>query len=563
MFRRVLQQLRPLLRRPRLDLIQIGVLSAVAGVCEAAVLVLVVNAAVAIAEDTAGAALELPITGWEVTIGTALWCAAGLAIVVGLLASLVAWLSARVGTEVLEAARHESIASFLASSWEQQEREREGSLQETVTTLAFQASSLTMSLTVALAAGLGLAALMLTAVLIDVVVAVIVFIVGMGLFAVLRPVAEMTRRHSADYVEANASYAEDVARTAAMSMELGVFGTDDEALDALDRSNDVVSKELRRTRFVAAVGTSLYRVVAILFLVAAVAGLNLAGGQRLVEVGAVALLVVRSLGYATSVQASIQQLSMLSPSLEALSARNARLRSSHPRRGSKPMSTFRSIEFRGVTYSYDEQTPALRDVDLNIEFAEVLGVVGPSGSGKSTLLQVLLRLRTPVDGSVLVDGLDYREIDPAAWSKLVAVVPQEPRLMEASIADNIAFLRPGVTRDDIEQAADAAHVGTDIRQLPDGFDTLLGPSGAGLSGGQKQRVAIARALVGRPQLLVLDEPTSALDADSERGIQETIVDLSGQVTLVIVAHRLSTLDACNRVIRVSAGRVEPAELPSH
>jgi len=226
------------------------------------------------------------------------------------------------------------------------------------------------------------------------------------------------------------------------------------------------------------------------------------------------------------------------------------------------VTSFDTIELVDVGYSYDDRIPAIRDVNLTIRRGEVLGIVGPSGSGKSTLLQVLLRLRLPGSGEVLVDGVDYATIDRTSWSHLVAVVPQEPQLIEASIADNIAFLRPEVTRDDVERAAEAAHVAAEVRELPDGFDTMLGPRGTGLSGGQKQRVAFARALAGTPQLLILDEPTSALDSESERRIRETISELEGRVTLVIVAHRLSTLDVCDRVITIADGTIEAITPPA-
>jgi ATP-binding cassette subfamily B protein len=554
--RHVAQQLRPFLRRPRVDLLIIASASAIAGLLEAAVLILVVNGAVAIADGTSGSPIELPVIGVDASIGQVLWTAAGLTIAVALVNTVVSWLSARVGTEVLETSRHRTIEAFLGSSWKTQSAERQGSIQETATTLAFQSSSLTMTMIGGLSAALALSALFLAAVLIDPIVTVIVLAFGVTLFAVFRPVSRVTRRHSSVYVEANSEYTEDVARMADMSMELRVFGVESQILEALDRSAATVNDSLRRTRFVARLGTTLYRDVAVLFLVAAVAALNLAGADRIVEVGAVALLIVRSLGYATLVQSAGQQVSELSPNLETLRARLERLESSREPAGSSVVTSFDTIELVEVGYSYDDRTPAIRDVNLTIHRGEVLGVVGPSGSGKSTLLQVLLRLRLPGSGAVLVDGVDYATIDRTSWSHLVAVVPQEPQLIEASIADNIAFLRPEVTRDDVERAAEAAHVAAEVRELPDGFDTLLGPRGTGLSGGQKQRVAFARALAGAPQLLILDEPTSALDGESERRIRETIGELKGQVTLVIVAHRLSTLDVCDRVITITDGSIE-------
>ncbi len=562
MIREVARQLRPLLDRPRTDLLVIAVVSAVAGVAEATVLVLIVNAAVAIAEGLAAAPIDLPVIGVEASVGAVLWTAAILGIGVALMNASVAWLSARTGTAVLRAARHRSIAAFLGASWSRQSAEREGSVQETATTLSFNCSSLTMILIRGIAAGIALAAMLATALLVDVLVTAVVVAFGAMLFLLFRPVARLTRRRATAFVGANSRFSEDVARMAAMSMEYRVFGVDRQVLRTLDDANADVSEKLRRSRFAAQIGATSYRDAAVLFLVAAVAALNAGDGDRLVEVGAVALLIVRGLGYATATQSALQQVNELAPNLALLNDRLERLEADRDTAGSVPADSFDSVELRGVSYTYDERAPALREVDLTIRQGEVLGIVGPSGSGKSTLLQILLRLRAPIDGTVRIDDLDYERIAPESWSRLVAMVPQEPQLMEASVAENIAFLRPGIDRAGVEAAADAAHVGTEIRALPNGFDTVLGPRGSGLSGGQKQRIAFARALAGQPRLLVLDEPTSALDGDSERRIQETIDELKGRVTMVIVAHRLSTLDVCDRVISMRGGRIEATESTS-
>ncbi len=359
MDRHVAQQLRPFLRRPRIDLLIIASASAIAGLLEAAVLILVVNGAVAIADGTSAMPIELPVIGVEASIGQVLWTAAGLTIAVAMVNTVVSWLSARVGTEVLETSRHRTIEAFLGSSWKTQSAERQGSIQETATTLAFQSSSLTMTMIGGLSAALALSALFLAAVLIDPIVTAIVLAFGVTLFAVFRPVSRLTRRHSSVYVEANSEYTEDVARMADMSMELRVFGVEPQILEALDRSAVTVNDSLRRTRFVARLGTTLYRDVAVLFLVAAVAALNLAGADRIVEVGAVALLIVRSLGYATLVQSAGQQVSELSPNLETLRARLERLESSREPAGSSVVTSFDTIELVDVGYSYDDRIPAI------------------------------------------------------------------------------------------------------------------------------------------------------------------------------------------------------------
>jgi ABC-type multidrug transport system fused ATPase/permease subunit len=169
-------------------------------------------------------------------------------------------------------------------------------------------------------------------------------------------------------------------------------------------------------------------------------------------------------------------------------------------------------------------------------------------------VQLLLRLRTPTRGQIIVSGVPYEELDPVAWRRLVSLVSQEPRLFEGTVAENIAFFRSRVSAEDVERAAAAAHVLDDIRHMEHGMATRLGPRGSGLSGGQKQRIAIARALVGQPQVLVLDEPTSALDLRSEELLRETVESLKGQVIVVIITHRLSILRACDRVLVLEGGR---------
>ncbi len=190
-------------------------------------------------------------------------------------------------------------------------------------------------------------------------------------------------------------------------------------------------------------------------------------------------------------------------------------------------------------------------------------MIGHSGAGKSTLVQLLLRLRHPTTGRILVDGVDYTEFTDASWAKVLGFVPQEPSLTEGTIAENIDFGR-GLPEDVIERAARDAHVEADVLGMEGGFAHELGPRGAGLSGGQKQRVAIARALAADPSLLVLDEPTSALDPRSEQLLVETLSSLKGRTTMVIVAHRLRTVRMCDRLAVFEQGRIvqigTPAEL---
>ena len=154
-----------------------------------------------------------------------------------------------------------------------------------------------------------------------------------------------------------------------------------------------------------------------------------------------------------------------------------------------------------------------------------------------------------------MNSVDLRTISPMSWSHLVAMVPQDNQLIRGSVADNVRFYRTDFSDVDVEQAARAAHVHDEIMALPDGYTTEIGPGARDLSGGQRQRLGITRALIGRPQMLVLDEPTSALDQRSEQLFRQTLMELRGATTLVLIAHRPATLEVCDRIVRVERGGV--------
>jgi ABC-type multidrug transport system fused ATPase/permease subunit len=223
------------------------------------------------------------------------------------------------------------------------------------------------------------------------------------------------------------------------------------------------------------------------------------------------------------------------------------------------------IELVDVTKTYRSgslEVEALRGIDLRINEAEFVAIVGPSGSGKSTLVQLLLRLREPTEGTFVVDGTDARQFALDEWYRHVSFVPQEPRLFAGTVAENIRFFRDGVDQDAIERAARLANLHNDVVTWPDGYDTLVGERGGQISGGQRQRLCIARALVERPSMIVLDEPTSALDVHSEALIRETVGALGGTTTVFVIAHRLSTLAVCNRIMAVLDGVLEGFDEPA-
>jgi ATP-binding cassette subfamily C protein len=217
----------------------------------------------------------------------------------------------------------------------------------------------------------------------------------------------------------------------------------------------------------------------------------------------------------------------------------------------------REITVSGVEYRYSPHAPpALKDVDLRIRRGESIGIIGSSGAGKSTLVDVLLGLIEPTRGAVLVDGRDIRR-SPRAWQSQIGYVAQSFSLLDDTLACNIAFGLDPATVDParLAEAICAARLEEVVAALPQGIDTPIGELGTRLSGGERQRVAIARALYNRPDVLVFDEATAALDPQTEREVTSAIAALHGLRTIVVIAHRLSTVRGCDRLVVMREGRV--------
>jgi ATP-binding cassette, subfamily B, bacterial len=548
-------QLRPLLGGKRRTVVSLSIISILSGFTEAGVLAVVAQVAASLVSGSKEVNAAIGPIHVHASVGALLALATGLALVRLALQVPISILPAKMAADTQAHLRRSLFAAFNQASWAMQSRDREGHLQEMMTSQVVQATWGALQISVLLTALFTFLVLIVSALLLNVVAALVVLVAAIGLFALLRPMNALGHRRSQALSQAQMDYAGGVGEAVRVAEETQVFGVGPAQQERIGGLVGGAQDLFYRTQLIGRLIPNLYQSLIFLIIVAGLGGLNAAGTGHVASLGAVVLLLVRAGTYGQQIQSAYQSVRQALPFVARLQEAEGKYLESIPATGGKPLPRVESLAFERVSYSYSPERPVLSDIDFGIAGGEAVGVVGPSGAGKSTMVQILLQLRDPVDGRYLVNGLPADGFDRDDWHRQVSYVPQDPRLIHTSVADNIRYFRD---LDDgaVEAAAKLARIHDDIVAWPQGYGTIVGPRADAVSGGQQQRICLARALVAKPTVLVLDEPTSALDPRSEALLQDSLRTLSGEVTLFIVAHRMSTLDICDRVIVVVDGRIE-------
>lgn len=382
-----------------------------------------------------------------------------------------------------------------------------------------------------------------------------VTIAGIGVWLLRSRVAK-GQEYGEGTIQANAWVQETVAEMLACAKLVKGFGSIGAASDRFRRAvrelTDIQVKDSRNRTMVGA----LYQPLTAIFLLS---GLYLALSVFKMAVPDVMVLLVvlfRLTPRVSDLQMSLHELNSLVPSMANIDRVAQLAKGLREREGGQPfLGLQQAIQMRAVWFAYENEEPILRGVNLDVRKGEMVAIVGTSGGGKTTIIDLLMGFLRPTQGEVLVDGVPLDGLSLNDWHGRIGYVPQDLHLFNDTVRANLLWGRPTATGEEIESVAKLVHAHEFIQGLPQGYDTVIGSRGVLLSGGQRQRLALARALLRKPELLILDEAMSALDAESEFLIQQTLDALVRRMSILVVAHRLATIQRADRIYVLEHGRI--------
>lgn len=540
---------------------QIGV-SFLEGACEAAILTVFARLALSVV-DTASESVSLPIIGERsLTVGLGvLFVIIFLRLLTGLIR---AFLSTHFQFALVRALREEALDSYRAAAWLEQSRLDNGAVQQLLMTVPNGISGQLAGLINQIGNIVIMVAMLCYSMLTDAKLTTLLVFVLLGSTFLFRPLRSRIKSSANRALVRQKELSSEIAQFAGIRFEVQSFGLSEAAADPL---YDAIESDAHRGELHGRLKGSvvpLFTTVTYLSVALSIVIFLQADRASLDDTGPILLVVLRSLSYGTAIQQAAAGLASLKPSLDFLRSRTTQLRDSRLAWGTRRFEAFESCVLEDVTFTYPgAEQAALREAFVNITRGMRVGIVGPSGGGKSTMVRIILGLVVPDHGRVLVNGVSLHDYDRVSWSRQVGIVPQSAQIITGSVASNVRFFRDGISEEDLWAALEIADFRSEVDNMPNGIETMIGPGHRELSGGQQQRLGIARAFAGRPEFVVMDEPTSSVDTVSEGVISAAIARIPEETTVLIVSHRPAILEGCDLLVTIVSGEITGIGEPDH
>lgn len=478
--------------------------------------------------------------------------------------ALFAYIRARVGGAFMYRETESLFSSTLTSRWPFLSSQKPGYLQNTLYWDVKHSAALLDASVQFIQSSAGFFIYLAVAISISPLVTLVTLGAGFVLLVLLHPLVRMTARFGEQtsmiekgFVNHLVEHIAGLKSVKASGVEYGVVHS---GISWLQRLREIFTKTIT----VQALSTALIQPFSFIFIIVLFVFAYRLPGFELATFVATLYLIQKIFTYLQSTQASLHSIADQIPYAENIINFRERLQQEQERDqsvGGKVFVFNQELKLTNVSLAYLKDRPALTSVSLSLKQGQLVGLIGPSGGGKTSLADIILRLFSPTEGQVMLDGVPIEDVSIHEWRQRVGYVSQDIFIMDASVSDNIRFYDSQVTDHDIETAAKQAHIYQEIMNLPHGFKTLLGNRGSTLSFGQRQRIVLARALARKPKLLILDEATSALDSESERAIKNAIDGLRGSVTLLVIAHRLATIRDADHLLVLKEGKIVESGTP--
>lgn len=468
----------------------------------------------------------------------------------------------KIAADYEENTRSELFQAMVKSSWPRLSKQKVGYLDQILTTDVSIGSALLVHVGGAALITTNLIVYTLLALNVSFAIAVSALVLGASVLFIFKPLFYKNRMASEEMTQKYKDLAHDTNEVISGMKVIKSSNRENQVLNRARQYFSLMRALYTRVWFLRNITEASSQPLAAFFILGILAVFYKTSTLSFASFGVIIYAINRIFSNVQASQKEIHILSSAAPHVQSILVyKEQALRNEEGGGGAAPFKFDSLLEFKNVSFSYDGGARALSDISLSINHASLTGIIGPSGSGKSTLVDLLLRLQNPQKGSILIDGEDASQINLRDWRDNIAYVSQEVFLINDTINANIRFYNEELNEKDIVEASKIANIYDFIKSLPEGFETVVGERGLRLSGGERQRIVLARALLRRPQILILDEATSALDNESEALIQKAIEGLKGRTTIIVIAHRLSTVANSDKLIVLEEGRIRETGTP--